>query len=45
MNMRACKEEEETGSGKAAPSLLLLNENGEAVEGKRCTESKCFNEE
>ncbi|KAH8755454.1 hypothetical protein F5882DRAFT_444769 [Hyaloscypha sp. PMI_1271] len=44
-NMRACKEEEEVGSGKAAPALLLLNEDGEVVEGRRCTDNKCFNEE
>ena len=43
--MRACREEEEVGSGKAPPALLLLNEDGEVVEGRRCTDNKCFNEE
>ena len=43
--MRACIEGEEVGSGKAAPALLLLNEDGEVVEGRRCTDNKCFNEE
>jgi hypothetical protein len=42
--MRQCKEEEEVGSGKTAPELLLLNEDGEVVKGKKCTEKKCFNE-
>jgi hypothetical protein len=45
MNMKACKEAEEVGSGKTAPALLLLSEDGEVVEGKRCTGDKCFNEE
>ena len=43
--MRVCMEAEEIGSGKRAPELLLLSEDGELVEGKRCTGNRCFNEE
>ncbi len=42
--MNAFREEEEKGSGKTTPELLLLGDDGEVLKGKKCTEKKCFNE-
>lgn len=44
VQMRQCKEAEEIGSGKISPELLLMNDDGEVVDGTRCTEDKCVNE-
>ncbi|KAE9380780.1 hypothetical protein N431DRAFT_324908 [Stipitochalara longipes BDJ] len=44
MEMKACMDAAKAGSGKTAPQLVLLSDEGEIMEGKKCTEKKCFNE-
>jgi hypothetical protein len=44
MSIRKHKEEEKGCSGDAVPELFLLSEDGKTIEGKKCTEKRCFNE-
>ena len=41
--MRACMDAARAGNGKTAPELVLLSDEGEVIEGDKCTKEKCLN--